>query len=193
MEQLPEQAQQARVSAEKSRSAEATRTRLGDLQSVLDSCLSPSSARRPEYERAIRHGHDTLGRVMTTIRALSLVGRNLLDDAKTNPALAGLLADKGLTPELVRGASEKSTTSVKSHDAHGAAQAASEDAQQALDVLDGRLRNQLLRLRRQVERARAKAGGEAIPEVKLDALRATHTSPADEQPATPVTTATTTP
>ena len=57
---------------------------------TIDSCLPANALRRPEYELAMRHGSDTATKVLTTARALSLVGHNLLADAAANPTLTRL-------------------------------------------------------------------------------------------------------
>lgn len=88
--------------------------------------------------------------------ALVKVARDQLSAAASDASLADLLADKGLT--TTRAAAAYSAQLSKAATGHAEARSGVDAGQAALDELDGRLRNELVRLRRAVQQARRNGG-----------------------------------
>lgn len=163
------QVQRAGVSNTKSVTLDAAREERSALFDLVEAVVVPGSSASASLLKAASFGGKRLRTVAQGLDAVVKVARDLLTSATNDNSLAELLEDKGLTEAVVNGAAAYSARLSAAVTGHAEARSEVELGHSEIDELDGRLRDELLRLRRAVQRARR--NGVTVPEVTLANLR----------------------
>jgi hypothetical protein len=177
-----QQVARAGVSTTKSLTLEAAREERATLHELLESAVAPGSSEAAALAKAAGFGGKVIRSVAQGLDALVKVARDQLSAAAHDASLAELLADKGLTAARVDAAAAYSTQLSKAATGHAEARSGVDAGQAALDELDGRLRDELVRLRRAVQQTQRR--GVKVPEVKLANVRRLYRTPR-KSPVTP--------
>lgn len=174
------QVQRAGVSNTKTLTLEAAREERAALFELVESVVAPGSSANASLLKAASFGGKTLRTVAQGLDAVVKVARDLLKAAASDPSLAELLADKGLTETVVNNAAAFSARLSEAATGHAEARSEVDAGQGEIDELDGRLRDELVRLRRAVQRARR--NGVTVPEVGLANVRRLYRTPRTPAP-----------
>lgn len=153
---------------------------------LLVSVTPEGSSERAALDKIGRASTRRLSAVAAALDSMRDRAEKRLDAAKHDKAFAAYLADKGLTAAKVAELAAPATEATRTSGVHGTTRTDVTRAQREVDVLDGRLRDQLIRLRRQVESARA--NGAALPEVVLTGIRHLGPITAPDEPPEPTPT-----
>lgn len=175
------QVQRAGVSSAKALTLEAAREERASLFELVESVVVPGSSAAASLLKAASFGGKLLRTVAQGLDAVVKVARDLLTAAENDASLAELLSDKGLTEAVVNDAAAFSARLSKAATGHAEARSEVDAGQAEIDELDGRLRDELMRLRRAVLRARR--NGVAVPEVALANVRRLYRTPRSPSPA----------
>lgn len=160
------------------------------LAARIDDALAADAPERATFSRVATSANDSLDVALASLDTLAEIAEEIFDRADADEALGVVLADQQFT----RGAIEALLAPVDSviearEDRRDAADEAQVE-QQSIDELEGRVRDQLLRARRCVERARE--SGVKVPTMTLARLRVSATT-SEKQPDQPVDNPTPTP
>lgn len=178
------QVQRAGVASTKALTLSAASEVRTALLALVETVVVPGSSASASLVKAASFGGKRLREVAQGLDIVVKTARDLLQSATTDPALAELLEDKGLTATVVDTAAAYSTRLSEAVTGHAETRSAVELGHNQLDELDGRLREQLFHLRRAVQQARR--NGVIVPEVTLANLRRLHRKP--RAPAAPAPT-----
>lgn len=161
--------EQAAASARKSDTLRDLRRRSNELYALVSSVVPASGSDRAAFEQRVQRNSASRSEAVSSLSALGDFADELLARAATSPTLTLYYADKGFTAERVYALVSPGTAVQREHTAHSAAKARVQGAAGVIDTLEGRLRDQLLRLRRAVEARRH--AGTTLPEVALRGVR----------------------
>lgn len=154
------------------------------LATRLDEALSPAAPERAAYERMAAMPKSNLDETLASIDGLLEVAEALLVRADADATLRAFLDDQQFTRAQLGALVAPVEPVLAARDARRDAADEAQVEQLSIDVLEGRLRDQLLRVRRCVERARA--SGVKVTPVKLRRIRltgATAKQDAEPEPA----------
>jgi len=140
-----------------------------DLYDMVSSVTPDGTPERAALERSAKDRGRSTQSALAAIGAMRTQAQEILQRGANDPAFGQYLTDKGFTEAWLAETLAPVTAVAQSGEAHGLARAQVELTQQAIDVLEGRVRDQLLRLRRRVEEARAR--GALLPAVPFARVR----------------------
>ncbi|MFO0607858.1 MAG: hypothetical protein U0324_32140 [Polyangiales bacterium] len=160
--------EQAEAKSRRSLSEDAVHTCLTALVRRTRDVLPATTGEREALDAAAKRGGRTLDAGLEAVeQTLVAVGR-AFERAAKDPAYAAFLADANYTPAAVAAIVAPVEPALRARRDHGDAQELGAQMKREIDVLEGRLRDQLLRLRARVTEARK--GDRALPEVKAARL-----------------------
>lgn len=183
-------AEQSAASRRKQSALRVAQHQRGRLVALLRSVTAPRSPERAALDRAARVERDNAVGVAAVVQSLRARAEQLLATAHDDPAQRAYLADKGLSEQSVRALLAQADDAVQSAARHGVTRSAARATQREVDRLEGRLRDQMMRLRQCVEAARTAprdALDAALPEVRMARSRVRRRRAVAKTPAAPVT------
>ncbi len=192
-----EQGAQAGASVRKSESMRGLSARRTELYALLSSVTPSEGAARDAFERRARVAGRGRHHVIASLDAMAACAQEMLARASQDAGLQAYYGDKSFTAERVQALVEPAAAALRDHTAHAGVRAKVSDGNAVVDRVEGRLRDELMRLRQAVEAQRAK--GVSLPEValrgirNLGASRANDGAVSDPQPAPPAPPVTPTP
>ena len=153
---------------------------------VFNMIASVAPAGTPERDALDKNAsmkRRTLAFGLASIDSMAAQANDLLARGHHDAAFGAYLVDKGFTAEALRATITPAEPALRAREAHRVAKGASATEQQAVDVIEGRLRHQLMQLRQRVEAERAR--GASLPEVRLTRVRARSASTTVGETVTP--------
>ncbi len=163
--------------------ADAVHAQRSTLAARLDDALTADAPERAALARVSTEPKDTLDQALSAIDSLVEIAELLFARAESDPGLAAFLEDQRFTRAEVDALLSPVDTVIEARDTRRDAADEAQVEQQAIDELEGRVRDQLLRVRRCVERARA--DGAKLTRVRLTRVRATGSAKTAKEPAKP--------
>lgn len=180
---LAHQRRQAASSAVFVAGSDAVFTQRSSLAVRLDEALTADAPERAALARVSTEPKDTLDQAIAAIDSLVEIAEALFARAESNPALSAFLSDQRFTRGEVDALLSPVDPVIEARDTRRDAADEAQVEQQAIDELEGRVRDQLLRVRRCVERARA--DGAKLPRVRLTRVRTTNSATSAKEPVKP--------
>ena len=143
--------------------------RRAELYTVLSAVTPSEGAARDAFESRIRVAGKSRHAIVASLDAMGTVAREMLERAANDAALSDYYRDKGFSAERVNALVEPAARAMRARTEHASARAKTLASSSSLDRVEGRLRDELMRLRVAVEAQRA--AGVALPEVELRGIR----------------------
>ncbi|HEX2571559.1 MAG TPA: hypothetical protein VH877_18505 [Polyangia bacterium] len=163
------------------------------FQELLQKAALGDSARLAQLDKAAAYDHAKPGELVASLELLRDVGRSLLAQVATNPALGEVYADMGLTAEEVSSVANAARRLTGATGDHGEQIASRQAESDAINVLEGRVWFELRALKQAARDARRRK--RSVPMVRLTQLEGprrrcpTDIKPTDdESPTEPDTT-----
>lgn len=157
------------ASSRKRESHAAMSGRRAELYAVLSSVTPSEGEARDAFESRIRVTGKSRHAIVASLDAMGTAAREMLQRAENDASLATYYRDKGFSAERVNALVEPAARAMRARTEHASARAKTLASSTALDRVEGRLRDELMRLRVAVEAQRA--SGVALPEVELRGIR----------------------
>ncbi len=156
-----------------------------ELARRLDGVLRADDPERAALERAAKLPTRNIEPALSSIEAMLPTVAMVFARAEEDADERAYLDDQGFTEASMAALLAPVNAALASRDAHRGARNAVSATQQQIDRVEGRLRDQLMRLRRAVQAAREK--GAILPEVRMERTlsRAAKKSEAEEPAPTP--------
>lgn len=164
--------------------SEAVYAQRSALVARLDDALTADAPERAALAKIATDSHDPLDVALAALDALAELADTLLDRADDDEGLRAVLDDQQFTRTAIEALLTPVDAVIDAREERRDAADLARVEQQSIDALEGRVRDQLLRARRCVERA--KAAGVKVPAMALSRLRVTSSVATEKQPDEPV-------
>lgn len=183
--------QKAAVSSEKSASIDGARQKRGVLKGLISSATPATGPLRAALDGQVETRARSAVELVSSVQSIQVASEALLHRAEQDPDHAAVLADMGISRELVNSLASETDAVVEHGRAHRVSKSDLKRAWDELNTLDGITWFHLEEIVRAVERARVL--GRDVPHVEIEAIKAVRqgkvkvTEPTpDDDPTPPV-------